>query len=78
MLVIIALYGLFNLEAWHRLRQGKLSTERGESMSTRRLEREHIQKVLVESDGNISAAARKLGMHRHTLQRKLAKRAPKY
>ncbi len=43
-------------------------------MSTRRLEWEHIQKVLMECDGNISATARKLGMHRRTLQRKLAKR----
>jgi len=39
-----------------------------------RLEWEHIQKVLVESDGNISETARRLGMHRRTLQRKLAKR----
>ncbi len=46
-------------------------------MSTRRLEWEHIQKVLVECDNNISAAARKLGMHRRTLQRKLAKRPPR-
>lgn len=43
-------------------------------VSVRRLEWEHIQKVLSECDGNISAAARKLGMHRRTLQRKLAKR----
>ena len=46
-------------------------------MSTRRLEWEHIQKVLMECDGNISATARKLGMHRRTLQRKLAKRPSK-
>lgn len=46
-------------------------------MSTRRLEWEHIQKVLMECDGNISATARKLGMHRRTLQRKLAKRPTK-
>ncbi|HXH71672.1 MAG TPA: response regulator transcription factor [Mariprofundaceae bacterium] len=43
-------------------------------VSVKRLEWEHIQKVLTECDGNISAAARKLGMHRRTLQRKLAKR----
>jgi two-component system, response regulator RegA len=43
-------------------------------VSVRRLEWEHIQKVLRECDGNISAAARRLGMHRRTLQRKLAKR----
>lgn len=39
-----------------------------------RLEWEHIQKVLLDFDGNISATARALGMHRRTLQRKLQKR----
>ena len=37
------------------------------------LEWEHIQRVLREHDGNISATARALHMHRRTLQRKLAK-----
>ena len=46
-------------------------------MSVRRLEWEHLQKVLGEHDGNISAAARALNMHRRTLQRKLAKRPVK-
>ncbi|MEO7775589.1 MAG: response regulator [Steroidobacteraceae bacterium] len=39
-----------------------------------RLEWEHIQQALNETDGNISATARLLGMHRRSLQRKLAKR----
>jgi len=43
-------------------------------MSPKRLEWEHIQKVLAENDGNISETARLLGMHRRTLQRKLQKR----
>ncbi|MDA1107695.1 MAG: response regulator transcription factor [Proteobacteria bacterium] len=43
-------------------------------MSVERLEWEHLQKVLTDCDGNISAAARTLGMHRRTLQRKLQKR----
>ncbi|MEO8466597.1 MAG: response regulator [Gammaproteobacteria bacterium] len=43
-------------------------------MSPRRLEWEHIQRVLGEHDGNISATARTLNMHRRTLQRKLGKR----
>jgi len=43
-------------------------------MSVERVEWEHIQKVLKENDGNISATARSLGMYRRTLQRKLAKR----
>jgi len=45
-----------------------------EPMSVRRLEWEHIQKILMENDGNISATARQLRMHRRTLQRKLQKR----
>lgn len=40
----------------------------------KRLEWEHIQRVLAECEGNISEAARRLGLHRRTLQRKLAKR----
>ena len=40
----------------------------------RRLEWEHIQRVLADCEGNISEAARRLGLHRRTLQRKLAKR----
>lgn len=39
-----------------------------------RLEWEQIQRSLANNDGNISATARELGMHRRTLQRKLAKR----
>jgi len=48
-----------------------------EPMSVKRVEWEHIQKVLSEVDGNISEAARRLGMHRRTLQRKLQKRPVK-
>jgi len=42
-------------------------------LTVKRLEWEHLQKVLNECSGNVSAAARKLRMHRRTLQRKLAK-----
>lgn len=38
------------------------------------VEWEHLQRVLEESQGNISLAARRLGLHRRSLQRKLAKR----
>lgn len=43
-------------------------------ISVDRLQWEHIQRVLGEHEGNISATARALGMHRRTLQRKLQKR----
>ncbi len=46
-------------------------------LTVARIEWEHIQKVLNEHDGNISATARALKMHRRTLQRKLDKHPPK-
>lgn len=52
-------------------------TEALSPISIPRLEWEHIQRVLQENNGNISATARALGMHRRTLQRKLQKRPPK-
>lgn len=44
--------------------------------SLARVEWEHIQRVLADCDGNISEAARKLNIHRRSLQRKLFKFAP--
>lgn len=44
--------------------------------SLARAEWEHINRVLADCDGNISAAAKKLGLHRRTLQRKLQKYPP--
>lgn len=38
-----------------------------------RVEWEHIQRVLTDAGGNVSEAARRLGIHRRSLQRKLAK-----
>ena len=43
-------------------------------MSVRRLTWEHVQRVLADHDGNVSATARALNMHRRTLQRMLAKK----
>lgn len=52
-----------------------LSTpEHDTPLSLRKLEWEAIQKALDDNDGNVSAAARQLKMHRRTLQRKLQKR----
>jgi two-component system response regulator RegA len=44
-----------------------------ETPSLARVEWEHINRVLADSGGNISEAARRLGLHRRSLQRKLAK-----
>ena len=44
--------------------------------SLARVEWEHIQRVLTDCSGNISQAARLLGLHRRSLQRKLSKYPP--
>jgi two-component system response regulator RegA len=45
-----------------------------EAPSLARAEWEHIQRILTDCGGNISQAARSLGVHRRSLQRKLSKR----
>lgn len=40
------------------------------------IEWEHLQRVLLECGGSISEAARRLGLHRRSLQRKLARGRP--
>ena len=44
--------------------------------SLARVEYEHIQRILSDCGGNVSQAARKLGIHRRSLQRKLHKLPP--
>ena len=46
----------------------------GRQSSIKTVEWEHIHQTLVETEFNISEAARRLGMHRRTLARKLEKR----
>jgi two-component system response regulator RegA len=59
------------------------STESGESVppstvpSLARVEWEHIQRVLTDCGGNVSQAAKLLGLHRRSLQRKLLKFPPR-
>lgn len=59
-----------------RVLRGTVADVQAEATMTplARLEWEHIQQALKETNGNIAAAARLLGMHRRSLQRKLAKR----
>jgi len=54
-----------------------VSTEGYRAPSLARAEWEHIQRVLTDCGGNVSEAARRLGIHRRSLQRKLQKFAPK-
>lgn len=52
------------------------SPDEFEAPSLARIEWEHINRVLSDCGGNISEAARRLNMHRRTLQRKLQKYPP--
>ena len=45
--------------------------------SLARVEWEHIQRVLADCEGNVSQAAKLLGLHRRSLQRKLYKYPPR-
>ena len=51
--------------------------EAEKEISLARMEREYIDYVLQNVDGNITQAAKKLGLHRQSLQRKLRKNIPK-
>ncbi len=58
-------------------RGGELPEPPENPMSADRVRWEHIQRVYEMCDRNVSETARRLGMHRRTLQRILAKRSPK-
>jgi two-component system response regulator RegA len=64
-------------EILRRLEQGPREPDLDETISLARVEYEHIARVLADCNGNISEASRRLGIHRHSLQRKLKKAAPK-
>jgi len=54
-----------------------LPPEVDEPPTLARIEWEHIWRVLDDCDGNVSMAARRLGIYRSSLQRKLRKAAPR-
>lgn len=58
----------------HASEQSTLMDSTDMLLSVDRLAWEHIQRVLMEEAGNVSSTARRLGMHRRTLQRRLLKR----
>ena len=63
-----------DLEAAFGLQEGNTEVELTKrSSSIKTLEWERIHEVLAETGFNISEAARRLGMHRRTLSRKLGK-----
>jgi two-component system response regulator RegA len=58
------------------LAEGDLPPPPEQPMSADRVRWEHIQRVYEQCERNVSETARRLNMHRRTLQRILAKRAP--
>jgi two-component system, response regulator RegA len=56
--------------------EGTQPAEQPTVPSLARVEWEHIQRVLADCGGNVSQAARTLGLHRRSLQRKLTKYPP--
>ncbi len=54
-----------------------VSLDQPTAPSLARAEWEHIQRVLADCGGNVSEAARRLGVHRRSLQRKLQKYPPR-
>lgn len=68
------------LQVYQKISEGKspMAEERSsaEIPSLARVEWEHIQRVLADCEGNISQAAKLLGLHRRSLQRKLSKYPP--
>ena len=58
-------------------KQGEKAELPENPMSADRVRWEHIQRVFEMCERNVSETARRLNMHRRTLQRILAKRAPK-
>ena len=63
-----------DIEAAFRKADGDTSVEvANRPTSIKNVEWEHIHEVLADTEFNISEAARRLGMHRRTLARKLAK-----
>jgi two-component system, response regulator RegA len=63
--------------AFDSLRSGSAAQPPATVPSLARVEWEHIQRVLADCGGNISQAAKLLGVHRRSLQRKLGKYPPR-
>jgi len=65
------------IEAALPSKEGALPPPPDHPMSADRVRWEHIQRVFEQCDRNMSETARRLNMHRRTLQRILSKRAPR-
>lgn len=61
------------VNAFHRDSGDESAAVEEKPLSVNRLEWEHVNRVLRENNGNVSATARALGIYRRTPQRKLNK-----
>ncbi|HVY93788.1 MAG TPA: response regulator [Bryobacteraceae bacterium] len=67
------------LDAWQRIHETESTAEPDENSvpSLAMVEWEYMQRVLAGCSGNVTQAAKLLGLHRRSLQRKLSKYPPK-
>ncbi|MGF1474894.1 MAG: response regulator [Geminicoccaceae bacterium] len=65
------------IKALRNMDDGHLPPPPENPMSADRVRWEHIQRIFEQCDRNVSETARRLNMHRRTLQRILSKRAPR-
>lgn len=70
-------YAASGLDAIHRFLRGERAAESGpDHPSLEHMKRDYIHRVIGDAGGNRSEAARRLGIHRQSLQRMLRKRPP--
>jgi two-component system response regulator RegA len=74
---IIAFKPITFREVLRRLEEGANEPEIEETPTLARAEWEHIMRVLSDCEGNVTIAARRLGIYRSSLQRRLRKYAPR-
>jgi len=74
---IIAFKPITFREVLRRLEEGATEPEIEETPTLARAEWEHIMRVLSDCEGNVTIAARRLGIYRSSLQRRLRKYAPR-
>jgi two-component system response regulator RegA len=68
---LVALKPISPRQVLRRLAHGPPEPDLEHTLSLERIEYEHISQTMAELDHNVSKAARVLGVHRHTIQRKL-------
>ena len=76
-LLVLAMWTMASPASAHALLERALPPALDNPMTADRVRWEHIQRVFEQCDRNVSETARRLNMHRRTLQRILGKHAPR-